>query len=107
MKAKEKTEAERKIYVVVGRTGEYSDRSEWPVCWRESLADADAFVAKLEAEAVAFKKWEDENPGEYMDADRRKSAMTDPMFACDYTGTTYYVWTVERDPARLAATEAP
>jgi hypothetical protein len=91
-----------KIYLVIGRTGEYSDRSEWPVCWRESLSDAEQIVAKLNAEAAAFKEWDDDAERYSGDAERneRMKAMTDPSFSCDYTGTTYSTWAVEREPVR-------
>ena len=88
-----------KIYVVIGKTGEYSDRSEWPVCWRDSLEDAQAVVAKLDAEAAEFKRFEDSEEGmsNYAEQDKRKAAMTDPSFSCDYTGTTYHVWAVDKE----------
>jgi hypothetical protein len=87
---------DRKIYIVIGATGEYSDHSEWPVTWCKTLPEAESVVAKLNAEAAAFKQWDREQPDDwsYDERDRRMKAMTDPSFACDYTGTTYHVWTV-------------
>jgi hypothetical protein len=91
-----------KIYVIVGRTGEYSDASEWPVCWRGTLAEAEAVIAVLQQQADDFKKWEDdpENQGHAYskEGESRRAAMLDPSFACDYTGTTYCVWAVQDDP---------
>ena len=79
------------IFVVVGTTGEYSDRSEWLVVayWRESDA---------RAHAEAAKKWYLENS-----ADKHWTEMGhsrnpyDPGMRCDYTGTD---WTVTEVPFR-------
>lgn len=90
-----------KIFVVVGRTGEYSDASEGPVCWRSSLGEAETVIAELQRQADEYKRWYDADcDGEVYGAagEQRRAAMLDPSFACDYPGTSYRVWTVCEDP---------
>jgi hypothetical protein len=100
-----------KIYVIIGSTGEYSDHSEWPVCWRSTLAEAEQVVAVCNAEAAAFKRWMDDDQdhlerryGKAFEEYRAK--MLDPSCTVDYTGTTYLVWVVCEDP-REDAKEQP
>jgi hypothetical protein len=88
----------RKAYVVMGRTGEYSDRSEWAVCAYTKEDDAKAHMAKAQEYSDAWKAFKDTQ--EYVDLnwneanERIKSANPmDPEFSCDYTGTDY--WFVE------------
>ncbi len=90
-----------KIYVIIGRTGEYSDMNEWPVCWRSSLAEAEAVIAELQKQADEYKRWADaDDDGDHYGkaGEQRRAAMLDPSFSCDYTGTTYHVWAVCEDP---------
>lgn len=88
------------IYVVEGRTGEYSDRSEWIVCYRVSREDAERVRVVCQEQADAwFEKYKN-SPG-YPDADDAEEAkgwMLDPWFGCDYTGTQYVVIEVPEDP---------
>lgn len=90
-----------KIYIVIGHTGEYSDASEWPVCWRPSLAEAEQVVALCNAEAAQFKRWMDSDDGSYGGKtwEEYRSRMFDPSCSVDYTGTSYHVWTVCEDPS--------
>ncbi len=99
-----------KIYVIVGRTGEYSDMSEWPVCWRGSLAEAEAVIVELQRQADAYVEWKNSDEGTMehhgSEGEARRAAMLDPSFASDYTGTTYHVWAVCEDPREDVAAEA-
>lgn len=46
------------IYVVIATIGEYSDRSEWPVCYFLSEEQARSWVLRAEASArVAEESW--------------------------------------------------
>ena len=81
------------IFVVVGSTGEYSDHTEWPVCWRHTAEDARAVAEKLEAEADEFQRYRGEE-----DYDARRAGMLDAGFQDSYTSTRYTVWTVLDDP---------
>ena len=88
------------IYVVMGSTGEYSDRSEWLVC---------AYTDKLLAEQHAFlaEKWALETQKEYeanddgtwkvsQDIDDKKLFCPyDSQMHMDYTGTSYVALPVE------------
>jgi hypothetical protein len=85
------------MYVVMGRTGEYSDRTEWLVAVYDDRAQAETHVALAEC-------WLREHQVS-MNADHRlhvpydarvKACPYDDAFRCDYTGTAYYVLEVER-----------
>lgn len=78
---------ERTLYVVMGTTGEYSDRTEWPV--RAFLDETKAADLVLRAEAEARQL-------AYRSDHSRKSA-ADPNFRMDYTGTEYYIMPVPLD----------
>ena len=88
------------IYLVTGTCGEYSDRSEWYVCWYPTLAEAEAHVALCRAQVSELGE-----EGRY-DYDKQKKIMTaDPYFQSDYTGTEYAVCEVERGAATPATGE--
>jgi hypothetical protein len=78
------------IYIVMGTTGEYSDRNEWLVRAYFSKIKAEALVETLEA-------WCRENSVSRLDDrvsfERRDGIKCplDPQFQCDYTGTSYYL----------------
>jgi hypothetical protein len=94
------------IYVVYGRTGEYSDRTEWPVRaffteqaakdFRQRLLDAvrELGCGRNAPEASSFPVYYDseiETEAEYAhlrEPWRRVKAL-DPDFKVDYTGTDY------------------
>jgi hypothetical protein len=83
-----------KIYVVIGQTGEYSDRSEWVVAAYRSEEDAKAHVVAATANADAWHAFAQSCEGMDMEwseqNERKKSANPlDPFFECDYTGTRY------------------
>jgi hypothetical protein len=82
-----------KVFVVVGNTGEYSDRTDWyVVAYRtEELAQAHVELAK---------KWYLENGGRELykpswgNRDKIKNPF-DPNMQVDYTGTDWTVVEVE------------
>ena len=83
------------VYVVFGETGEYSDRSEWPVA-----AYSTGEMAEARADSLAAKYRElTENGTIITDYDQREAIETamriyDPEFRLDYTGTHWYVLSV-------------
>ena len=93
------------IHVVFGSTGEYSDRSEWPVRAFRDAAKAEAFEfmstkwahelkASIDAHGVCNEcyGWDDTKK---TDCPRRQKPAHDPSFRIDYTGTDYYTVRVE------------
>ena len=83
------------IYVVLGSTGEYSDRSEWLVKAFRSQAEAENFVTfltvtrQMTAPPRGELEWEDRGSVE------DKMRAFDPNYAEDYTGTSWRVSEVE------------
>jgi uncharacterized protein YllA (UPF0747 family) len=80
------------IWIVYGSTGEYSDRSEWPVDAHRTEAAAQARVKALTEALQAsgierMTRWEDE----WHTAVDAFKAAHDPRFSIDYTGTSWYV----------------
>jgi hypothetical protein len=83
------------IFVVVGSTGEYSDRGEWLTRAFRSEDAAKAYVEFLTAERQRLAP-----AGEYVDYDQReeiagKMRAYDPRYSEDYTGTSWFVSAVE------------
>jgi hypothetical protein len=76
----------KKIYVVIGTTGEYSDRTEWTVVayTDEKLAQTHAQLAKARADECALT-WDRFNTS------ANPTNMWDEGMAIDYTGTDYTV----------------
>lgn len=82
------------VYVVMGSTGEHSDRCEWAVSAHVRKADADERLARLEEWCRANGvHGEQTKRGVLVDYDTWKKLRCplDPGFQCDYTGTDYYV----------------
>lgn len=77
-------------YLVTGSTGEYSDRSEWPVgvWWTE--AEAQAYVEFLgeQRQRLPRLKGYDWETGRTIEKAMRAF---DPGFSEDYTGTVWFV----------------
>jgi hypothetical protein len=95
--------AARTIHVVIGTTGEYSDRAEWLTRAFESRAEAEAYVALLTAKRQALPAraggildWSDR-----MDLQNAMRAF-DPGYLEDYTGTSWYVEAVALETPPLA-----
>lgn len=82
-----------KIWIVKGRCGEYSDKTEWVVAWYESEESANAHAK--EATAWAKENGEAWRDAQFGDGDEPRSPF-DPYFDTDYTGTDYIVEWVER-----------
>jgi len=84
----------KKIWIVEGRTGEYSDRSEWQVCAFYDENKAKEFVeelsdlARLTYVAAGGDAHEDTEEFKALQALDAKAGM-------DYTGTSYRAYAVE------------
>ena len=79
-----------KVYVVIGSTGEYSDRTEWIVCGflDEEKAQERVLLAGAEARELFAS-------GESSRYDSDPINKYDDKFQMGYTGTVYYYATVE------------
>jgi len=83
---------EPKIYLVVGTTGEYSDRSDWPV--RAYLSEDNAKRHRDAASTWAAKFFR-EHPHKRHSAEIQalmRACPHDDHFQMDYTGTEYEIW---------------
>lgn len=71
------------IYLVVGDTGEYSDHTQWNVCYYTNRKDAEEHARKANVRAKELRpdRWK---PG-------RGANQYDPNMRLDYTGTSYGV----------------
>ena len=77
-----------KIHVVMGTTGEYSDRIEWPVAAYADEAMARAHVVVASAEARKLYK---ASQGEGVEL----GTAADPNRVIDYTGASYDIIEVD------------
>lgn len=71
----------KKIYLVRGFTGEYSDARDWTVCAYDNKEDAEEH-AKRAGEACKNFKY---------DCLKKPKNKYDPYFGMDYTGTEYHI----------------
>jgi hypothetical protein len=78
------------IYVVFGRTGEYSDAQEWTVCAFRNEEKAKELVENATRRA---KEIEVSRPSDYHNPIGGNEY--DPHMLMDYTGTTYTYGPVE------------
>jgi hypothetical protein len=79
-----------RIYVVMGSTGEYSDRDEWPVLAYTNERAAQNHVAKATERAdELYSKYHD-----YYDIPVNSNEY-DPDMEIDYTGTRYFIYRTE------------
>lgn len=84
------------IYVVMGTTGEYSDRSEWPVL---AFVDEEAAKRHVENASRRAKELEATAPEDWnKKSDHWKQNEFDKEMQHDYTETTYYYMHVELRP---------
>lgn len=87
-------EAKVYVYVVFGRTGEYSDQQEWPVRAFRTAEAAQALQDRCNAYAQEGKRRD-------LDWDERDQYCAgnpeDPSMQMDYTGTEYLVYTIPFD----------
>jgi hypothetical protein len=81
----------RKVYVVCGSTGEYSDHAEWLVAAYTNEKDAQRHVLLAAQEADCIK----EERGNRYTSPREGSNRFDANMRMDYTGTSYYYDTTE------------
>lgn len=84
------------VWIVMGTTGEYSDREDWPVKGFRSLEKARSFAdlakkqgQELVSKSTGYKGMISEFEG--------KRTECDPNFRADYTGTDYFIYEVEID----------
>jgi len=84
-----------KVYIVFGTTGEYSDRTEWPVCGyrNEDVARKHADDAMIWAHLLK-EKVDDEGKSVF-EAREQLISPYDKHISMDYTGTDYYVVEVD------------
>ncbi len=85
------SQAKGMLYIVFGATGEYSDRSEWPVTayWHEEAAKRHITAVSAQVLAAGLK-----NP-DRLDYSRREEAQKevtlDKHCRSDYNGVSYYL----------------
>lgn len=78
-----------RAYVIIGTTGEYSDRNEWPVAVVSSEDAAKRYIKALDQQYQQMPPhWQDRR-WEYDDEIKAHMSL-DPNFGCDYTGTSYF-----------------
>lgn len=82
------------VFVVMGATGEHSDRNEWPVFAFKSKEAADAYVDKLVAwcREHNIHTTQGKHHGYY---NFKEVCPLDDCLSVDYTGTNYYVMEVK------------
>lgn len=85
------------VHVVEGTTGEYEDRTEWPVVGFTDRARAEAFCKSI-------NKWCQERSLHVhrYSGDDVPTNPYDPHMQVDYTGTEYHLYTVTVDPPALS-----
>jgi len=81
----------QQIYVVMGWSGEYSDRREWPVRAYTDESKAKAQVMLLDAMARDLQATKGQYPS-FTEEERK--ALPDPDIQFDYTGTRYFYFTI-------------
>lgn len=84
-----------KVFVVMGETGEYSDRKEWPVIAYLDEASAKNHVLALDAWLREHRMHMDGTDFlQYEFRQNKPATDLDSSFEVDYTGTRYYVMEV-------------
>lgn len=86
-----------RVWLVMGATGEYSDRQEWPVRAYLDKSVAEREVVRLTDEARALFAdvgygWE---PHQRKAVQGHGKKVGDPGFSMDYTGTSYFYYEAE------------
>lgn len=94
-----------RIWIVMGSTGEYSDRTEWPVVAFTTESAAKARIAALDVKMQEIPQHWRENRWEHEDEIKAHMASLDPGFRMDYTGTRYFVYEVPVEPAAMTASQ--
>jgi hypothetical protein len=85
------------IYIVMGTSGEYSDRDEWPVCAYSDKERAQQHVVDASNRARVLSQWRDADgkPWRYSDAPDKPTNEYDPDMLMDYTETSYFLYETE------------
>lgn len=92
------------LYIVMGSTGEWSDRTEWAVLAFIDEEKAQAHVELATARANEIHQAQSRARRTGVDDDSSAQNEYDPHMGMDYNGTRYYVLSV---PLSLSANEAP
>lgn len=88
----------RKIYVVEGSTGEYSDHCEWPVRAFVSEKKAKEFVERVSAEyRKLVNKYGNAREARFKMMEKDIKNPLDPNMQIDYTGTNYNYFSIDLD----------
>lgn len=92
------------VYVVMGSTGEYSDRREWAVRAFLSKDDAERLVRDGDDWARTNGVSPNHMSGDHVYYEREEVAKSCPLGACDidYTGVSWYVMDVPLDDGASA-----
>ena len=93
-----------KVWIVMGSTGEYSDRREWPVIAFTAEAAAKEHIAVLDVRMQQMPQEWREDRWEHEEKIKAHMAPLDPNFSMDYTGTSYFFYEV--DVAQPAMTDS-
>ena len=94
-----------KVWIVMGSTGEYSDRREWPVVAFMSEAAAKDRIAALDVRMQEMpQQWREVRWDHEGDMKAHMAAL-DPDFVMDYTGTSYFFYEVEVVHAAMSANQ--
>lgn len=86
---------EHAIYIVIGECGEYSDQTNWPVCWRMTLEEAQEVVRVCIEQAQQHTALYRED---YQTAHEYRETMFDQCFEHYGADTRYFVWKVSDVP---------
>ena len=80
------------IYVVMGSTGEYSDRTEWPVHAFEDKERAEELVAKAQEEANRIFET---RKASFLEGEPIHNPFDPHESRMSYDGTSYFMYEVE------------
>lgn len=84
-----------KVWIVMGSTGEYSDRTEWPVIAFTSEAAAKGRIADLDTRMQQMPQEWREDRWDHEDEIKAHMSQLDPGFQTRYTGTSYFFYEVD------------
>jgi hypothetical protein len=89
-----------KMFLVMGTTGAYSDRSEWPVAIVETRESAEKYVKAVTAQYQSIPQSVIRDQYQNTNTEKMREIMSlDPSFECDYyTGTSYWLDEVDFIP---------
>lgn len=85
------------IFVVMGMTGEYSDKVQWPVCYFDLHDEAENFAFECEKYAKSIQPLYEnqyESPEAMAAYNAALKAGPDKEMDMNYTGARYWVLTV-------------